>query len=382
MEVFIENTEGGVNMKILFELGHPAHVHLFKYVFRELEKDGHEIKIMVKEREGVVTSLLKHYGFPYSNLQPNSPHMLGKAKNMVLNEMKIFNISRKFKPDIFVSVASPYSAHVSYVMRKPHICLTDTEDAGLQLKLMVPFTGSILTPDCFLKQFPAKKHIRYPGYHELAYLHPNRFKPDPSILDYLGVQKDEKYAIMRFSAWDASHDIGQHGFRSDEERLNLVKEAEKYAKVFISSEIPLKGELEKRRINIPIHRIHDALYYASLYVGDGHKMAAESGILGTPSVIISTRWDRTGNFRDFVENYGVVEAFKDIKPAQQRAVDILRSGKKAEDEWRDRARKMLEEKIDVTAFLIYFIENYPESHKIYMEEGDALFKNFKGVNNG
>ena len=369
-------------MIVIFELGHPAHVHLFKYTIWDLEKKGHEIKIAVREKEGMVSPLLEKYGFVYEMMRPNVQGMPRKAVTMIKNDLVLLKIARRFEPDMFVSVASPYSAHVSTVLGKPHICLTDTEDAGLQLKLMVPFTRSILTPDCFLKDFPKKKHIRYPGYHELAYLHPNRFKPDPSILDYLGVQKDEKYAIMRFSAWDASHDIGQHGFRSDEERLNLVKEAEKYAKVFISSEIPLKGELEKRRINIPIHRIHDALYYASLYVGDGHKMAAESGILGTPSVIISTRWDRTGNFRDFVENYGVVEAFKDIKPAQQRAVDILRSGKKAEDEWRDRARKMLEEKIDVTAFLIYFIENYPESHKIYMEEGDALFKNFKGVNNG
>ena len=33
-------------------------------------------------------------------------------------------------------------------------------------------------------------------------------------------------------------------------------------------------------------------------------------------------------------------------------------------EWRNRRKKMLSEKIDVTAFLIWFVENYPESHEV------------------
>ena len=44
----------------------------------------------------------------------------------------------------------------------------------------------------------------------------------------------------------------------------------------------------------------------------------------------------------------------------------------------DRVRKMLEEKIDVTAFLVYFIEGYPESHEECMERRDSIFKRFKG----
>jgi len=361
-------------MRVLFEVGHPAHVHLFKSIAYKIREDGHEILFAVRERENTVSDLLKHYGFEYEMMIPTAESMVGKAIALMKNDFSLLKIGRNFNPAILINVGSAYSAHVSRMLGKPHICLTDTEDATLQLKLMVPFTKTILTPDCFLKQFPPKKHIRYPGYHELAYLHPSRFTPDSSVLEYLGVEKGEKYVMMRFSAWDASHDVGQHGFKSDEERLAIIEEIEKYAKVFISSEIPLRGKLDKRRINIPIHRIHDALYYASLYVGDGHKMAAESGILGTPSIIVSTRWDRTGNFKDFVEKYGIVEAFKDVKPAQQRALDILRSGKKAEDEWRGRAKKMLEEKIDVASFLTYFIENYPHSHRESME--GRIFERF------
>jgi len=363
-------------MRITFEIGHPAQVHLFRYVLSEL-KDRHEIRILIKERESMVGVLLNHYGFEYSVLQPNSPNIFGKMKNLVINDIKLFNISRELRTDVFVSVASPYSAHVSALLGKPHISLTDTEDANIQLKLMVPFTDAILTPDCFLKDFPENKHIRYPGYHELAYLHPKRFKPDPSILELLGVEKDEKYVIMRFSAWDASHDLGQHGFRSDDERMKLVKMIEKHAKVFITSEIPMVGDLEKRRINIPPHRIHDALHFSSLYIGDGHKMAAEAGILGVPSILISTRWKRTGNFIDFVKKYHTVEAFEEVNNARKRALEILQDAERNKREWKERSESMLKDKIDVSSFLIYFIENYPESHKEYIEDADSLFKKFK-----
>jgi len=46
-------------MRVLFELGHPAHVYLFKDVMKELVAKGHKIKIVTREREGMVTPLLK-----------------------------------------------------------------------------------------------------------------------------------------------------------------------------------------------------------------------------------------------------------------------------------------------------------------------------------
>ena len=138
---------------------------------------------------------------------------------------------------------------------------------------------------------------------------------------------------------------------------------EKYGKVLISSEIPLKGRLERFRIKIPSHMMHDALYYASLYVGDGHKMAAESGILGTPSILVSTRWDRTGNFMDFVKKYRTVEAFKEPRKALSRAVEIMKESKRYRKEWVKNANNLIEKKMDMTEFMIYFIEEYPESHR-------------------
>ena len=43
------------------------------------------------------------------------------------------------------------------------------------------------------------------------------------VTDELGVTKDEKYVIIRFVAWNASHDLGHKGI-SIENKINAVKE--------------------------------------------------------------------------------------------------------------------------------------------------------------
>ena len=57
----------------------------------------------------------------------------------------------------------------------------------------------------------------YAGYHELAYLHPNRFRPDPAALDAFGVSPDEPYSIVRFVSWQAVHDRRERGLSADAE---------------------------------------------------------------------------------------------------------------------------------------------------------------------
>ena len=51
-----------------------------------------------------------------------------------------------------------------------------------------------------------------------------------------------------------------------------MRELSKYARIVITSEDPLPRDLEKYRSNIPPERMHDALYYASLYAGEGATM--------------------------------------------------------------------------------------------------------------
>jgi predicted glycosyltransferase len=344
-------------MKLLFDIGHPAHVHLFKYIIKNLEKT-HDIKICVRERENIVENLLNFYGLKYENIGRNVPGLLRKSITMFKNDYNLMKISNRFDPEIFISIASPYSAQVSKLSGKPFIAFIDSEPTRLILSLTIPFTTAVITPISFRKDF-GKKHIRLKGYKELAYLHPRWFKPNPDILDMLDVSKNENYILLRFSAFDASHDIGLNGFSLADKR-DLVKELEKYARIFISSEIELPQDLKKYVIKIPPHKMHDALYYASLLVGDTGTMVTEAGILGTPAIISHPQSLKMSNFIELEQKYGLIFNIHEPRMVIEKAVELLQRSD-LNQEWEKRRANLLRDKIDVTAFMTWFIEQYPES---------------------
>ena len=47
-------------MKVLFDLGHPAHVHYFKNLIELLQKHGHKVLVIARKKD-VTQKLLKNY---------------------------------------------------------------------------------------------------------------------------------------------------------------------------------------------------------------------------------------------------------------------------------------------------------------------------------
>ncbi|KCZ72283.1 hypothetical protein ANME2D_01688 [Candidatus Methanoperedens nitroreducens] len=344
-------------MRIFVDIGHPAHVHVLKNLLWVLQRNNHEIKITTRDKE-ITIYLLDHYGFNYENLGKNKKGLFNKAVGLVEFDYKLFKIARSFNPDIFVGVGSIYAAHVAALMRKPCILFDDTENSTEQYMLYAPFVTVVCTPACFKKDLGSKQ-IRYPGYHELTYLHPNHFTPDPDVLDRLGLSEDEKLILVRFVSWGASHDIKDKGF---DKPVDIVKRLEQYGRVVITSERGLPEELIAYRMNLPPENIHHLMYYASLYIGESATMASESAILGTPAVFVST--SRRGYTDEQEENYGLVYTFSDPVQGQIQALDKaieLLSEKNLKREWARRRDIMLSERIDVTAFMVDLIEGYPDS---------------------
>lgn len=345
-------------MRVLIDIGHPAHVHLFKHLAWELQKKGHKVYFTCREKEFEI-QLLKYYGLSYHSFGKKYFTTLGKIWGLVIFDIKELLFAIRFKPDIFLSHGSIYAAHAAFILRKPHISLEDTFNFE-QVRLYKPFTKYILTAD-YAHPLKSDKVIRFSGYHELAYLHPNRFTADPSILDEFGVKDGEKYIIMRFVSWNASHDIGHKGISYDN-KLKAVEEFGKYGKIFISSEGELPAELEKYRIVIPPHRLHDALAYCSLMWGESFTIPAECSVLGIPSVI--NHDTRSLYLKEQEEQYGLCfnysESLEDQKKAIIKGVEILRMDG-VKEIWNKKRQRLLNDKIDVTAFLTWFVENYPSS---------------------
>ncbi len=355
-------------MRILVGVGHPKHVHIRKNIVHNLENDGHEVKILAWAKD-LAIYLLNFYGFEYEIVGKNYKGLAKKAYGMLMSDLNVLRVAKKFKPDI-LAWGGPYLAHVSKLIGKPHIGFTDTEHAGLTNWLSNPFSDVIVTPACYKGKINPKKHVTYNGYEELTYLHPNYFKPDPAVLDDLGLSKNDRYIILRFVSWQASHDIGDSGFTNKEE---VIKSLEPFGQILITSERKLPPELEKYKIAIPPEKIHHALYFATLYIGESAPMATESAILGTPAIFVST--SRRGYTDELENKYGLVYNFNDPKTMQKYALE--KAFKLLENEnikriWEKKRMKMLSEKIDVTKFLTDFIGNYPESFYEYKGKGGGI----------
>lgn len=354
-------------MKLLIDIGHPAHVHLFKnFAFEMLKKDN-ELLFTCREKE-FEKQLLEFYGFNYKSFGNKYKSNAGKIWGLVEFDIKEMIAALRFKPDILLSHGSMYAAHASFLLRKPHISLEDTFNFE-QIRFYKPFTDVILTGD-YEHPGLGDKEIRYKGYHELAYLHKSYFKPEKNIINELNIDINEKYVILRFVAWNATHDIGHKGL-SYKNKLQAIKEFEKYARVFISSESELPDELNKYKMKVPPHRMHDALAFAALLYGESSTMAEECAMMGTPSIFLNNK--STYYTKHLEKEYRLLfnysESNKDQLKSIEKGIELLRTPG-IKEKWQIRRNKMLSDKIDVTALMVWFVENYPESVKIMKRNPD------------
>ncbi len=340
-------------MKIVFDLNHPAHVHKLKNIIWDLEKKGHDILITASDKD-LTYFLLDKYGFDYKKVGSYGSSFMDKLVNIPILDYKMYEITKEFHPDVFVGISSIRAAHVSRLLHRISITLDDTEHAVEGRMLYKPFTNVILTPSSFLSNL-GQKQKKFNGYFELAYLHPQFFKPNKSVLEDLGLSKNEHFIILRFVSFTAIHDIGQNGIKN---KLLFIKKMEKYGRVLITSEKKLPIDLENYRVSISPEKIHSLLSLADMYVGEGAAMAAEAAILGVPSFYISTLASQMGNFIELENKYHLLSSFSNSNIAEKK-IEHLMSGKNVKTQWLIKKENMLNDKINVVKYITDFIETYP-----------------------
>jgi len=300
--------------------------------------------------------LLDAYGLRYEVYGKARKRGYRRALELVPYVRKAYRLGKKFKPDVIVGTGI-IAAYTSVLFRKPCIVFTDTETPSLEQFLYKPFVKAIYTPSCFRKDL-GRKHIRYNGFKELVYLHPDYFQPDASIYNLLGINNGEPYVILRLNPLDAFHDIGVRGFPY-EDKLRLIQALEPYARVFTSSDTGLEPGLEKYAIGIPAHRIHDAEHYAQLLVTDAGTMLTEAAILGTPGIHCSGYVERRslGNLIELEEKYQLIFSYSDPNEAIAKAVGLIKQPD-IKQQWQEKRQALIADTIDVLKFMVETIEGY------------------------
>lgn len=375
-------------MNVLFVSGHPAQVHNFRLVREELIKDGHKVFWLTTPKD-IATNLLDVYGIPYEVLHKPNKGIVSKACTLLRNVLWEMRYLRRNKIDIAITRTCPYTTFAAKLCGVKHIILDDTEHAAAKTTFLTNRMDAVIVPECFWFQL-RKDEIRFPGNIELFYLHPKRFTPKP-VWDLLKIETNTRFAIVRFVKWDAWHDTQLVGGFSLEQKRELIKRLSKHLRVFISSESELPADLEPYRIQIPIERMHDVQAAAALFVGESATMASESVCLGTPAIYI----DEVGRgYTDEEAREGLLWMYRPVpnRSAMKSDEPSWISGgveeciEKAEEiadakfdsaAYAKRHKEWLASKIDCTAFLCYFIENYPSSVAETRKADAEFWKRFK-----
>jgi hypothetical protein len=348
-------------MKILTDLGHPKNVHIIKNLIPLLKQKGHEIHVVYREREHI-QDLCRAFGIKGTNRGPGSAGLLGKFFYLLKTDFQLYKLAFKIKPDLLLSFASPYLANLALLAKIPMIVFDDTEQNRLVQRIYSSCSAAIVVPACFKKNL-SQRQIDFDGYFELAYLSPRYFKPESAILKELGLTAGEKFVLLRFVSWQAVHDISHRGL-SLEEKQELVAAFSGLARVFISAEGELPDGLEPLRLKTPPELIHQVMANAALVFSEGATMAAEAAVLGVPSIYCSDL--RPGYITDLEKRHGLLSAFSrnDFKNALEKGLEVLQNNGDFQKSLEQKRDVMLEQSIDVTAFMTWFIDQFPKSTEV------------------
>jgi len=160
--------------------------------------------------------------------------------------------------------------------------------------------------------------------------------------------------VVRVSAWDTLHDVGQSGFGGALDEFMAA--ALKRYKVLV---VPEKGILDARyqrfRMNVSPDYYHDALALARFVVTEGASTASEAACLGVPAIYLNTT--SRGYLDDIQTRYGLVSCHTNAREALQRVHAWLSDAPDPVQCHTERQR-LLKEHIDVTQFIVREVDEF------------------------
>ncbi len=339
-------------MRILVEILHPAHVHVFRNAIKVWRDRGDEVLVLSREKE-CANALLDAYDIPYKSISALGRKKWSLITEMVIRDIRMLGAALTFKPDVLVGIMGVTIVQVGKLIRKPAIVFYDTENAVTTNRFVYPMAHSVCTPACY--DAPVKgNHVTYPGYHELAYLHPDRFTPDKEKVRALGIDPDAAFSIIRFVSWQASHDVGEKGLGAAFKR-DVVERLSKRGRVLITSEGALPDDLEDYRFALPPESMHDVMAFARMLVGESATMASEAAVLGVPALYIS---DTGRGYTDEEESkYELVYNFTTAQcDAALARLDELLAMDDIRAVFQQRRETLLAERIDTTGWMVNYID--------------------------
>jgi len=370
-------------MRIFFVLNHPSQYHLFKNLARSFSKREIDIYFIIKQKD-ILEELLISDGCDYTKIQTNSKKrrknsfsiLFNSGYAFLLKEFELFKLAKKYNPNFMLGTDASIT-HIGRLLKIPSFVFNEDDISVTPLfcYLSYPFASRIISPaPCHVGRWEYKK-IGYCGYQKLAYLHPNVFKPNKEVVKTFNPNM-KRYFIIRVVQFTATHDLGANGLNLNIAR-KVIKILKPYGRVYVTSEGNLAPDFRQYYLDINPSQFHHVLYFADLLISDSQSVSVEAAVLGTPSLRFNDFVGKISILEELEHHYGLTFGISPSQPEKlfSKIREIL-SMTDLKSEWQKRRKKMLLDKIDVTAFMAWFIENYPESVKI-MNENPEFQLGFK-----
>ncbi len=328
-------------MNILIDLGHPGHVHFFRHAAGILAAQGHNVSFATRDIP-IVRALLAAYGLSADVVSRQRSGIPGLALELAEHSLRLYPLLRRRRIDVCAGIGGTFMVAAARLAGCRAVVFSDTETAPMENRIAYPLATRIFTPAVYPDDL-GPKHTRYKGFHELAYLHPQRFTPRPEILGKYGLSPDEPYSIVRYIAWKASHDIGIKP-ASEQEKVALIEALATRGRVVLIPEGDISRRFRSLCLDIAPEDFHDLLAHAARCVSEGATTATEAAILGVPCLYINPIRPRN---MEAVAAYGGLRLAApggDLPGALRAMLDAPPDG--------DRAARLVADHCDVTALLV------------------------------
>jgi uncharacterized protein len=355
-------------MNYLFFIVHPSKFHVFKNTFYLLKNKGHNVDICITKKD-VLEDLFINENLPYFNIFPEGrkiswlPKKIGAAINLMKTIIRLqkYIKQKKYNYDLFIT--DDLLVVNGRLCKIPSLLFQDDDITAVpESSLLMFFAKYIISPACSQMGKYNYKKIPFWGFKELGSLHPNHFKPDYEIIRKFNPDRQD-YFVLRLVMLKSVHDTGKKGL-NDVDVHRIINLLESYGRVFISSERKLPESLEKYRIKIKANDMPHVLYYAKFLISDSQTMSAEAGVLGTPYIRYNDFVGKISYLEELESNYKLgIGIPTNEKDRLFMTISELVSIKNLKEIYNIRRKQMMSEKIDLTAFLVWLLDNYPESAK-------------------
>ncbi len=331
---------------ILVDICHPAHAHFFRHPIGIWREHGCTVHVAARDKD-VAIPLMREFGIEFSTLGRTGKGVVSLFSELVRRDAALYRLARTVKTDVITAIGGIFAAHAAFAARIPSVVFYDTEMATLQNRLTYPLASVVAVPRSYSGWLPEKRHVRYPGYHELSYLQPQRFRPERERALAAGLDRGRPTYLLRLVAWTANHDIGDSGLTPNAVK-SLVARLSAAGRVIISSETALPPELEALRFQGRPSNMHHLMAFCAGYFGESATMASECAVLGVPAVYAAN--SRRGYTDEQEARYGLVHNVRSLDPALlDAACDWLLS--QSAEAMRRRRERLLSESVDVAGFV-------------------------------